>query len=223
MRSRRLAADGYDVHAISRSAADSEAATAAGVPATVCDVTREDAVEQLIGRLGPLRVIVDAHGVYEHSLPATDTDSDAFRRVLDINVTGAFIAARAAARTMQPGGVIGSVNGLAGEPGAAAYNASKAAVHSLTQTLAVELADRGIRVVCVAPGWVRTAMTEFAIDDDVRSGRRRFNPQGRVAEPDEIAALVAWLCTSDAGFITGSVITIDGGQMALLPPAWVVD
>jgi meso-butanediol dehydrogenase/(S,S)-butanediol dehydrogenase/diacetyl reductase len=116
--------------------------------------------------------------------------------------------------------LVGSANGLGAERGGAAYNVSKAGVHSLAQSLAVDLAADGIRVVAIAPGWVRTAMTEAYIDADLESGRTRYNAQARIAEPAEVAALAAFLCSPAASYMTGCTIPIDGGQMAEAPGPW---
>jgi NAD(P)-dependent dehydrogenase (short-subunit alcohol dehydrogenase family) len=229
---RALLADGYDVTAVSRSAADATAATSALADArfhaVTLDVRDQPAVTGLVDELargGRLAAVVAAHGVYPDLQPALDTATTAFRDVLEINLVGAFTVATAAARAMRAtsGGAIvlvGSANGLAAEPGAAAYNASKAGIHSLAQTLGIDLAPHGIRVVAVAPGWVRTAMTVDYLTPELESGAVRYNAQARIAEPEEVAALIAWLCSSAASYLNGCTIPIDGGQMAQAPGPW---
>ena len=228
---RALLAAGHEVWAVSRTASDLDAAAQElADPAfhvTALDARDEAGVDALvadIARERPLRAVVAAHGVYPPPVGVLDTESDAFREVIDINLVGSFLVARAAARAMRAGGgaivLVGSANGLAAERGTAAYNASKAALHSLAQTFGVELASAGVRVVAVAPGWVRTAMSEPGVTSDVREGRVRYNAQARVAEPEEVAALIAWLCSPAASFVTGCTVTIDGGQMAEAPGPW---
>ena len=229
---RALLADGHEVWGVSRTASDLDAAARAlddpAFHVTALDARDEAGVEALvadIARERPLRAVVAAHGVYPPPVGVLDTESDAFREVIDINLVGSFLVARAAARAMRAGGggaivLVGSANGLAAERGTVAYNASKAALHSLAQTFGVELASAGVRVVAVAPGWVRTAMSEPGLTPDVREGRVRYNAQARVAEPEEVAALIAWLCSPAASFVTGCTVTIDGGQMAEAPGPW---
>ena len=230
---RALLADGYRVLAISRSAVDlATAEESVGDPrfqTRVVDVRDEAAVVGLAPTIvadGPLTAVVAAHGVYPDAEPIVETSVAAFRDAVDINLVGAFLLAREGARAMRATGVggaivlIGSANGLAAEAGMASYNAAKAAIHSLAQTLAVELAAERIRAVAVAPGWVRTAMTTAHITPAIEDGRERYNPQARVAEPSEVGALVAWLCSPAASYITGTTITVDGGQMAAAPGPW---
>jgi NAD(P)-dependent dehydrogenase (short-subunit alcohol dehydrogenase family) len=229
---RALLDAGYDVTAVSRSASDAAAATAsvadARFHAVPLDVRDEGAVAGLVDELatgGRLTAAVAAHGVYPDARPAVDTSTDAWREVLEINLVGAFVVAREAARAMRAGGggaivLVGSANGLGAEPGQSAYNVSKAGIHSLAQSLGVELGRDGIRVVAVAPGWVRTAMTEASITPDLTSGATRYNAQARVAGPEEVAALIAWLCSPAASYLTGCTIPVDGGQMAEAPGPW---
>src|SRR5262249_37517709 len=155
-----LLADGYDVTAISRSAADAAAAAEQIAdprfrPRSL-DVRDEAAVVELVAGLatdGLLGAVVAAHGVYPDTRLAVDTATEAFREVLEINLLGAFIVAREAARAMRAAGrggaivLVGSANGLGAEVGQSPYNVSKAGVHSLAQSLGVELARDRIRVV----------------------------------------------------------------------------
>jgi NAD(P)-dependent dehydrogenase (short-subunit alcohol dehydrogenase family) len=226
---------GYAVTAASRTLADLRAAeTSISDPrfrAEELDARHEPSVERIIRSLsarGELMAVVAAHGVYPDATPVAETSLAGFRDVIDINLVGTFLVARAAARAMQDGGhggtiiLFGSANGFAAEAGMAAYNASKAALHSLAQTLAVELAPKGIRAVAVAPGWVRTPMTDEYITPEMTSGRVRYNAQARVAEPAEVAALVTWLCSDAASYVTGCTIPIDGGQMSEAPGPWLL-
>ena len=227
-----LVAAGYEVTAMSRSQADVGGAIAAAAHprfhAVSLDVRDGNGVSALIDELatgGQLAAVVAAHGVYPDANLALDTDTAAFREVIEINLIGTFLVAREAARHMRTTGggaivLVGSANGLAAEMGTAAYNASKAGIHSLAQSLAVEFARDGIRVVAVAPGWVRTAMTSPHITSELEQGTVRYNAQARVAEPGEVAALIAWLCSPAASYVTGCTIPIDGGQMAEAPGPW---
>jgi NAD(P)-dependent dehydrogenase (short-subunit alcohol dehydrogenase family) len=229
---RALLAAGHEVWAVSRTRADLDAAIeAVGDPAfhaVSLDVRDEAGIDALVSDIArdrPLRALVAAHGVYPPAASVLDTTVDAFRDVTDINLVGSFVVARAGARAMRDAGggaivLVGSANGLAGEHGTVGYNASKAAIHSLAQSFAIDLADYGVRVVAVAPGWVRTAMTEESLTPELLDGRGRYNAQRRIAEPAEVAELIAWLCSPAASYVTGCTIPIDGGQMAEAPGPW---
>jgi NAD(P)-dependent dehydrogenase (short-subunit alcohol dehydrogenase family) len=116
---------------------------------------------------------------------------------------------------------VASINALVGMPGRAAYCASKAGLLGLTRVLAVEWAGRGVRVNAVCPGYVRTPMVERAIAQGFYSGEalRDHTPAGRLAEPSEIAAAVAYLASNDASYLTGQALVVDGGYLTYGAPA----
>jgi NAD(P)-dependent dehydrogenase (short-subunit alcohol dehydrogenase family) len=184
------------------------------------DVTDETAVQdvmaQAVEALGALDGAVNCAGIAA-DIPALDTPVHLFRKILDVNVAGTFIVARAAAQIMKDrgGGAIvnlASVAGLRGSKGRSAYGSSKGAVVVLTQVLANDLARYGIRVNAVAPGPVETPMIRTMHTVRDRALWARHIPMRRYAEPDEIAMVIEFLLDgAKSGYITGEVIAVDGG------------
>jgi 3-oxoacyl-[acyl-carrier protein] reductase len=168
-----------------------------------------------------LDVLVAAAGIDGEGKDALELDPAAFTRVLDVNVRGLLLATQSAARDMSADGaggsvvLVASVNAFQTERRFADYNTSKGGAVLLARSLALDLADRRIRVNAVCPGYVRTPMTEpFLADPATLSGILAHIPLGRVAEPDEIAATIAFLASDEAAYITGSAVVIDGGRSA---------
>ena len=144
------------------------------------------------------------------------SDAD-WNDVLDVNLTGAFRVARAAAPHLRrsPCGrlvFVSSINGLRGMFGQANYAAAKAGLVGFARSLAQELARDGVTVNVVAPGWVDTEMTR-ALGDAARQRAVARTPLGRLGRPEEVAALIRFLCDDGSGFVTGAVVPIDGGQL----------
>ena len=187
-----------------------------------CDVSVEDEVEASFARALPFLGRLDAAfvnaGIDGQGRSPLELDARHFRRVLEVNVLGAFLVARAAGRAMRNGGALvfnGSVSGLQAEPGFADYNASKGAVVLLGRSFARDLGGHGFWVTVVCPGYVRTRMTEPYLDDpETRAELLRWIPSGRVGEADEVASLVCYLASPEASYMNGSVVTIDGGRLA---------
>jgi NAD(P)-dependent dehydrogenase (short-subunit alcohol dehydrogenase family) len=173
-------------------------------------------VGQVAAALGRLDGVVNSAGIAA-DIPALDTPVDVFRRVLDVNVTGTFIVARAAARIMKDrgGGAIvnlASVSGVRGSKGRSAYGASKGAVIVLTQVLATDLARYAIRVNAVAPGPVDTPMIKTMHTAADRALWARHIPMRRYAEPGEIASVIEFLLDGErSSYMTGEIVAVDGG------------
>lgn len=180
----------------------------------VCDVSDAEQVERTFDEIGTLDVLVANAGISIRK-PFLDITEEDWRRVIDVNLNGVFFCAQRAAKRMDDGVILmtASTNGLAGHPLYADYNASKAGVILLARTMARELAPR-IRVNAVCPGYVLTPMQRAEYTDEMLAEVNASIPLGRHAQPEEIAALYAFLASDDARYITGAVITIDGGETA---------
>jgi NAD(P)-dependent dehydrogenase (short-subunit alcohol dehydrogenase family) len=184
------------------------------------DVTDEAAVQGVIKQaceaLGGLDGVLNSAGIAA-DIPALDTPIDLFRKILEVNVTGTFIVARAAAQVMKDrgGGAIvnmASVSGLRGSKGRSAYGASKGAVVTLTQVLANDLARYGIRVNAVAPGPVDTPMVKAMHVDQDRALWAQYIPMRRYGDPREIASVIEFLLDGTrSSFMTGEIVAVDGG------------
>ena len=179
-----------------------------------CDVADRDQVAAAFERIGDLDVLVANAGISIRK-PFLEIEEKDWRRVLDVNLTGVFHCAQEAARRMDEGVILmtASTNGLGGHEHYADYNASKAGVILLARTMARELAPR-IRVNAVCPGYVLTPMQRAEYTDEMLAAVNERIPLKRHAEPEEIAALFAFLASDDARYITGAAITIDGGETA---------
>ena len=186
-----------------------------GVP---CDVTSAESVDAAFKaveeRFGPVEVLVSNAGITKDGL-LLRMGEEQFTSVIDANLTGAYRVAKRAAQGMlraRAGRIVlmSSVVGLLGSAGQANYAASKAGLVGLARSLARELGSRGITVNVVAPGPVETDMTA-ALGEKRLAELTEAVPLGRMATPDEIAGVVAFLASADAGYITGAVIAVDGG------------
>ena len=193
-----------------------------------CDVSSEAEVIGLVAdieaRFGKIDVLINNAALGPTMAATVDTDVDSFRKALSVNLLGPFVLAREVARRMAGrGGVIvnvASLAGMLGNPRRNAYAASKAGLISATRSLACEWAELGIRVVAVAPGYVRTPMVaelERTGKADLNLVRRRI-PLGRMARPDEIASTVRFLASPAARYVTGAILAVDGGWLSFNQP-----
>jgi NAD(P)-dependent dehydrogenase (short-subunit alcohol dehydrogenase family) len=176
-------------------------------------------VDATVGEFGRLDVLFNNAGVAGDRARTADITTDDWNRVLAVNLTGVFFCARAAIPAMQAagGGVIvntASVDGLVGMPTVPHYVAAKHGVIGLTKNIAIEYAKDNIRAVAVAPGYIKTKMTEEAFSDDEKALLASLVPMGRAAEPEEVAKMVLWLASDQASYVSGSVHTVDAGLLA---------
>jgi 3-oxoacyl-[acyl-carrier protein] reductase len=187
----------------------------------VTDAAQADAmVQHAVDRFGRLDVVFNNAGLPQAATPVEETSDELFERIMSVNVRGVFNGCRAAIPRMkaQGGGVIlntASTAGIRPRPGLAVYNASKAAVISLTKTLALELAPYRIRAVSICPVATDTPMLPTFLGADQAEGRKRFVstiPWGRLNRPEDLARAAVFLASADAEMVTGTAFEVDGGR-----------
>ncbi|TYM00122.1 SDR family oxidoreductase [Bradyrhizobium rifense] len=223
---RRFVAEGAKVALVDRVEASLEK-VAKSLPADqvlvqAADVSDSRAVDgmvaAIVGHFGRLDVIVNNAGVHEGGDPASITDQK-WRKVMSTDVDGVFYGCRAALPHIEKtrGSIVNtaSVSGTGGDWGMSPYNAAKGAVVNLTRALALDLGKKGIRVNAVCPSLTRTGMTEDMMNDKKLLAKFAERiPLGRVCEPEEVAAVIAFLASDDASFMTGANVAVDGGVSA---------
>ncbi len=216
---RRLVADGWHVGVLDLEPAAVAAAAAAlgGATPLPCDVTDAAALARAFDALGAVPDLVVCNAGIGRFGPLADMAPEDWRRVLDVNLTGAFLTAQAAARRMIPAGrgaivAITSINALVPGPGAGAYPAAKAGLATLVEQMAIEWGPAGLRVNAVAPGFIDAGLsTPFFRDAEVRARREGAVPLRRLGLAEDVAEAVAFLASDAASYISGHQLVVDGG------------
>jgi 3-oxoacyl-[acyl-carrier protein] reductase len=190
-----------------------------GVKADVSDhESAKEMVKQVVDTFGKVDILINNAGVTRDNLIIRISEED-WDIVLDVNLKGAFNCSQAVIRPMMKqryGRIvnISSVSGLAGQAGQTNYSASKAGLIGFTKALAREVASRKITVNAVAPGFIPTALT-VDLPDEFKEWAMNLTPAGRMGEPEEVAYAVAFLASDEAAYITGQVLSVDGGMMMM--------
>jgi NAD(P)-dependent dehydrogenase (short-subunit alcohol dehydrogenase family) len=184
-------------------------ANLAGIPTLVQNITRQ---------YGPVDILVNNAGINQKKLFTEVTDED-FARIMLTNVQAVFALSREVVKQMLPNGkgVILNISSMAaqyGIPKVIAYSASKTAIEGMTRAMAVELSPQGIRVNCIAPGFIYSDMTAAALDSDPERKQKVFSrtPMGVMGQPEDIGSAALFLCSDAARYITGAVLPVDGGN-----------
>jgi meso-butanediol dehydrogenase/(S,S)-butanediol dehydrogenase/diacetyl reductase len=201
-----------------------------GISSLTADVSRSDDVKKLaseaVSRLGKVDILVNNAGVQVEKTVVDSTDED-FEALMGVNTWGVFALCREFIPLMAGNGGgtiinIGSISADHADPSMALYNASKAFVHSLTRSIAVDHGHQGIRCNAICPGWIMTEMADAAFDladdpDAAKADALARHAAGRFGQPQDIAQAALWLASDGASFITGQTLTIDGGLVAASP------
>ena len=218
---KRFAEEGADVFVAQRSASSE-------FPTIQVDLAEAEgcqtAIESVVSQTGRLDVLVNNAGMMQEASVEGMSLED-WNRTLQVNLTAPFLLTKFALPHLRKaqGNIvnIGSIEGLGSNPQHAAYCASKAGLHGLTRAVAIDHGAEGIRCNAVAPGWIDTELNEAFVDamPDPKAFREEIggiHPVARTGKPEEVAAMVCWLASAEAGFVTGQVYTVDGGRMAKL-------
>ena len=192
------------------------------------DIAQRSDVDSLAARLadewGQLDILVNNAGVQVEKTVLESSDDD-WDLVMGVNAKGVFMACRAFMPLMTSGGSIiniGSISGHHADPSMALYNASKAFVHGLTRSIAVDHGGAGIRCNAICPGWIMTGMADAAFDlatdpERAKADALARHAAGRFGDPADIASAAVYLASDDAAFVTGQTLTVDGGLVAASP------
>jgi len=190
--------------------------------ALIFDLTKLDEIPQIVQKIyddeGHIDILVNNAGI-NMKKPFTEVTDEEFERIVHTNLFSVFAISREVVKKMKEtgGGSIVNISSMAaqyGLPQVIAYSSSKTAIEGMTRAMAVELAQFGIRVNCIAPGFIKTKMTAKALDSDADRKNKVFSrtPMGKMGLPEDIADAVYFMCSEESKFVTGTVLPIDGGN-----------